>query len=85
MDALFFGYIFSGFVWFGVGWIVSILIDSEFDNMNPLWRIPIVLSGFFSLGIVIVIRLLKAFKSYIIEVKDYYECKRRDRKKKTMM
>jgi hydrogenase maturation factor len=68
-------------LWFFIGTGLSYIIEEEFENMNPLWRIPITLAGFFSLGVLIIIWIVRATKSYIKEVKDYYKRKRKHKKK----
>ena len=42
-------------------------------EINPLWKIPLILLGPFSFIIYMIIVVYKTIKSYIKEVKDYYK------------
>ena len=73
-------YLLIGFV--GMG-----LIDACLDNeMNPLWKMPLVLSGPLTFVIFVVMVIVHLIREYIKEVKEYYrrknEKKRRDEERR---
>lgn len=68
--------IMLGLLWIVGGLIGWGCIQDEFYIFNPLWAIPIVISGPISILIWMGIVLVKGIKSYIQSVKDYYRRKR---------
>jgi hypothetical protein len=58
---------------------MEVIVTSVDNEMNPLWKIPLLLLGPLTFVIFVVMGIVFLIKNYIEEVRDYY--RRKDEKK----